>query len=112
VQVQELIKQTGAYLRRVYIEVPEELTVKKGNRITEVDKIIVKVVRLDGTELFFNGDETSQNRMIRAYTVMKAKNLTAIPWRMADNNTLDVSADEFIDALELAGIEQGKVWFI
>ena len=110
-KIEENIKQTGAFIRKVYVEVPEEFSVKKGSRQLNTDSIIVTVTRLDGTKLLFDGDETSQNRMIRAYTVMKAKNVTSTLWKMADNTVMDITADEFIDAVELAGIEQSNLWF-
>jgi hypothetical protein len=110
-KIEESIKQTGAFIRKVFKEVPEELSIKKGIRTLNVDNIVVKLIRTDGTELLFDGDETSQNRMIRAYTVLKAKNLTSTLWKMSDNTIKEIQIDEFIDAIELAGIEQSKLWF-
>lgn len=59
----------------------------------------------------FDGDEISQGRMARAILGLQAAGEGAvIPWVLADNNVMQVTAAELTEALTLAGIEQARLW--
>ena len=59
----------------------------------------------------FDGDETSQGRMARAIIGLQAAGDGAtIPWVLADNTSVSVTAAELLEALALAGLAQAAVW--
>lgn len=84
---------------------------KKTTRANRVARIVVTVMRGE-TALYFDGDEISQVRLDRFSRRMRGKNRQTIPWVMADNSVIEVTADEMEEALDLAMKEQGDVWFI
>lgn len=70
----------------------------------------IKVTASTGKE--FDGDETSQNRMNRAITVLRETGRPSAPWTLADNTQADVTLAEFIEALALAGAAQSDLWVL
>jgi hypothetical protein len=58
----------------------------------------------------FDGDETSQGRMTRAITALKAAGQTETTWVLADNTPVAVSVAELEEALILAGLAQTALW--
>jgi len=110
-KIVEQMKQTGAHLRKIWVEVPEEMNKSKAMRTQEVEKIIIEIIRDDLSILLFNGDEQSQERMHRSYTVMKDMNLATVPWRMEDGKTFEVTSGELLEALYKSGMEQSALWF-
>lgn len=91
---------------------PEELAryereVFKEKRQENVERIRVTIS--NGRE--FDGDETSQNRMARALTLLNKKTPdTTTLWILANNEVVQVTSEELYEALELAGLEQTKLW--
>lgn len=94
---------------RIDYQAPREA--KKQIRNEKVSKIVVTVMRGE-TALLFDGDEESQKRLDRYARRMRANNRATIPWVMADNSTVDVTAEELEQALDLAMEKQGEVWFL
>lgn len=79
----------------------------KYQRATAVASI--KVTTSSGN--VFDGDEVSQNRMIRALVgLSKQPEGTTIPWVLADNSVTQVDASELEEALALASLEQASMW--
>ena len=64
------------------------------------------VVEVDG--LLFDGDEVSQTRMARAAVVMQDGETTT--WVQANNIPAEVTKDQLIEAIRLAGAEQTRLW--
>lgn len=60
----------------------------------------------------FDGDETSQNRMVRAIKALEATGTPTTLWVLADNTSVQVSADELTEALVLAGQAQSEAWVL
>lgn len=58
----------------------------------------------------FDGDEKSQDRMVRAIQVADITSQTETTWRLADNNDVTVSLEELKEALSLAGQEMSRIW--
>ena len=56
----------------------------------------------------FDGDETSQTRMVRAASLMEDVEVTN--WVLADNTVIEVSKAELMEAAKLAGQEQTRLW--
>lgn len=56
----------------------------------------------------FDGDETSQTRMVRAASLMDDVEVTN--WVLADNTVIEVSKAELMEAAKLAGQEQTRLW--
>lgn len=75
----------------------------KSQRETAVAAITVEV-----GGLLFQGDETSQTRMTRSVSVMGEGE--TILWVLADNTTVQVTKDQLVEALRLAGTEQARLW--
>ncbi len=82
--------------------------VKKDIRDNGVSDITVTT----STGKVFDGDETSQNRICRMITIMEAKNIPTAKWKLHGSKTeTDVTKDEFVEALFLAGTKQTQLWF-
>lgn len=60
----------------------------------------------------FDGDETSQGRMVRAIVALQATGAPSVNWVLADNSVIQASAAELSEALALAGAAQASVWVI
>lgn len=90
-------------------EAPREA--KKALRNKKVNEIVVTVMRGE-TALPFDGDEESQKRLDRFARRMRANNTETIPWVLADNTTALVTAQELEEALDLAMMEMGNLWFL
>lgn len=59
----------------------------------------------------FDGDETSQGRMVRAVLALQASGPDAtVNWVLADNSVIQATAAELTEALALAGAEQARLW--
>lgn len=89
----------------------EARTAAKKNRADYVAGI--KVTTAAGN--IFDGDETSQNRMVRAIVALSAQPQSPVPtvtWVLADNTPIQATAAELTEALALAGAAQAAVWVI
>lgn len=60
----------------------------------------------------FDGDETSQTRMVRAIVALQATGTSSVNWVLADNTVVDATASELTEALALAGAAQAAIWVI
>lgn len=60
----------------------------------------------------FDGDEISQTRMARAILVLSSGAASEVPWTLADNTVVSVTAAELTEALALAGVAQSALWSI
>lgn len=81
----------------------------KAQRAIAVEAITVTT----STGKTFDGDEDSQQRMARAILILNANpTVLTTTWTLADNTVADVTKDELIEALTLAGVEQSKLWVI
>jgi hypothetical protein len=79
----------------------------KEKRTIMVDAIVVAV-----NSKQFNGDETSQNRMVRAIIAMQAAGVATLNWTTADNVNQPVTLAELTTALVMAGQAQAAAWKI
>lgn len=70
-----------------------------------VRSILVTVV-----DKVFDGDETSQGRMLRAIQIAAVTGETTTMWKLADNSIVEVTLDELKEALSLSGKEMSKIW--
>lgn len=83
---------------------------KKDQRARRLSRITVTVVRDDGTELVFDGDEESQKRLDRYSRRLAANGYPGGPWTLANNESVEVTVEEMEQALDLAMEEQGRIW--
>ena len=58
----------------------------------------------------FNGDEKSQDRMLRAIQIAAITAQTTTKWKLADNQIVDVTLDELKEAIALAGQAMSDIW--
>lgn len=58
----------------------------------------------------FDGDEVAQARMTRAVVVAGIDGIAECQWKLADNTTTTVTADELKQAVALAMQAQGELW--
>ena len=58
----------------------------------------------------FDGDEKSQDRMLRAINIAVIAGQTETEWKLADNTIVMVTLDELKEALTLAGQEMSRIW--
>ncbi|WP_298187843.1 hypothetical protein [uncultured Pseudomonas sp.] len=60
----------------------------------------------------FDGGEKDTDRMLKPIAVLQVKpEGTTQPWALADNTVALVALPEFLEVLELAGLEQTRLWF-
>lgn len=85
---------------------------KKVLRNKKVNEIVVTVMRYNGVVLSFDGDEYSQQRMALYAQRMRANGWKSLPWILADNTVVKVTADELERALDKALIKQGEMWIL
>ena len=78
----------------------------KNNKINNVATILVTTI----SGKVFDGDEKSQDRMVRAIQVAAITGLTETQWKLADNSIVMVTLDELKEALALAGQEMSRIW--
>jgi hypothetical protein len=58
----------------------------------------------------FDGDELSQDRMIRAINIAKIDGDSSTYWKLADNTIVLVTLTELEEAVSLAGREMSLIW--
>lgn len=58
----------------------------------------------------FDGDEKSQDRMLRAIQISAITGVTQTQWKLADNTITTVTLDELKEALSLAGNAMSQIW--
>ena len=78
----------------------------KNNKINNVATILVTTI----SGKVFDGDEKSQDRMVRAIQVAAITGLTETQWKLADNSRVMVTLDELKEALALSGQEMSRIW--
>ena len=79
--------------------------VAKKAKLDAVAAIVVQV-----GDNIFDGDEISQERMLRAVQIADVTGETTTMWKLADNSIVEVSLSELKEALTLAGKEMSKIW--
>lgn len=83
----------------------QALAAAKEERAAAVANIVVEV---DG--MLFDGDEISQDRMARSAVAMNDEE--TITWVLHDNSITQVTKQQLLQALRLAGEEQTRLWTI
>lgn len=58
----------------------------------------------------FNGDELSQNRILKTLTVMGLTGQSKNMWKLANNSIVEVSKEELEEVLILAHAEMDSIW--
>lgn len=66
------------------------------------------VVEVDG--LLFDGDEVAKGRMTSAIVPMSDTDVCT--WVLADNTAVQVTKEQLLEALRLAGEEQTRLWVL
>lgn len=88
------------------IEAEQRAKSLKTIRRTRVNKILATTA----SGKVFDGDELSQDRMIRAITIAKIDGDTSTHWKLADNTVVLVTLAELEEAVSLAGREMSRIW--
>ena len=110
--LEKYTKKTGAHIRPMYKEVPENNISKfKGERAINVDYIIVSVALENGETHDFQGDETSQNRLARSGWGMEKMGILTIDWKTAENRIVQLTVIDIATILLQAGQAQSALWF-
>lgn len=78
------------------------------NRWKDQRAAAVAAITVEVAGMVFQGDETSQTRMARSISVMGEGE--TILWVLADNTQVQVTKDQLVEALRLAGAEQARLW--
>ncbi len=95
----------AAVLAQLEFEESMDAAAAKKTRDAAVAKIKVTV---NGKT--FDGDEVAQARMARAVVVAGITGIAECQWKLADNTTTTVTADELKQAVALALQAQGELW--
>lgn len=80
----------------------------KGSKESDVSSIKVTT----STDKTFDGDEKSQDRMMRAIQTAGITGLTTTQWKLANNTVVEVTLDELKEALALAAQEMSRIWML
>lgn len=75
------------------------------NKVTAISSIVVQV-----GDKFFDGDEVSQGRMLRAISIANITGETSTEWKLANNVVATVTLDELKEALALSGKAMSNIW--
>ena len=78
----------------------------KAQTLADVSTITVTT----STGKVFDGDETSQDRMIRAIQIANITGVNTTQWKLADNTIVEVTLAELQEAVTLAGQEMSRIW--
>lgn len=82
-----------------------------GNYIVKKAKLeAVAAITVQVGDKIFDGDETSQGRMLRAIQIADVTGETVTMWKLADNRVVEVTLYELKEALMLSGKEMSKIW--
>jgi LmbE family N-acetylglucosaminyl deacetylase len=68
----------------------------------------IKVTTSSGNT--FDGDEVSQDRMVRAIQTAEITGLKETTWKLADNSKVIVTLDELKEALALSAQKMSEIW--
>ncbi len=109
-KLKEEMNIDGALLTKRYKETPELLNNSKGKRETNVGNIIVEI-ELNSVQVKFQGDEMSQSRLHRAFTIMSELDIETTKWKGADNTIYDISKGNIIELLHKSAEAQTMLWF-
>ena len=77
---------------------------KRAAKLQQIREIIVTIK----SGKSFDGDEESQNRIVRALS--RVSSTGTLSWKLADNTIVEVSKIELQEALDLATQTQDKIW--
>ncbi len=78
---------------------------RKETRLRSVPNIKVTI-----NNKVFDGDEKSQDRMLRAINIAAITGQTTTRWKLADNSKVEITLEELKEALSLAGQEMSRIW--
>jgi hypothetical protein len=71
---------------------------------------LVNEIKVTVNDKVFDGNEVSQDRIMRAINVALITGKDTALWRLADNTEVEVTLDEFREALSLASQEMSRIW--
>lgn len=74
------------------------------------ERLVSRIKVTTSTGKVFDGDEKSQDRMVRAINIATITGDTTTQWKMADNTVVDVTLEELKEAIALAGQEMSRIW--
>lgn len=78
----------------------------------EREKLVAAIKVTSSLGRTFDGGEKDTDRMLKPIAVLQVKPEGTIqPWVLADNTIALVALPEFLEVLELAGLEQTRLWF-
>lgn len=106
--VDDVPEPAGVFVSRKFIDgtVQYEYYVPPKTKQQLVSEIVVTTT----TGKVFDGDELSQDRMLRALSIADLNGQTETQWKMADNSVQTVTREELKEALTLAGLAMGEIW--
>jgi len=90
-------------------KVKEQFLVDQETKNEKLNRISMLVVTIS-TGKQFDGDEVSQERMVRAIQTAGITGLTETQWKLADNTIVTVTLDELKEALALSAQEMSRIW--
>ncbi len=79
------------------------------NRVVK-ERLVSRIKVTTSTGKVFDGDEKSQERILRAINIATITGDTTTQWKMADNSIVEVTLEELKEALSLAGQEMSRIW--
>lgn len=74
------------------------------------ERLVSRIKVTTSTGKVFDGDEKSQERILRAINIATITGDTTTQWKMADNTIIEVTLEELKEALALAGKEMSRIW--
>lgn len=74
------------------------------------ERLVSRIKVTTSTGKVFDGDEKSQERILRAINIATITGDTTTQWKMADNTIIEVTLEELKEAIALAGKEMSRIW--
>ena len=109
-KLEKYTKISGGLRTPTYREVPEEFSSRRGKKEEAVKNIIVEVQLFDKTIHKFQGDESSQDRLHRAYTILTNKNIQDISWKTVDNKLVKLVPEDILNIMLASSEAQTALW--
>lgn len=110
----DLVDHTYLYseITNTIEEVPFDYFSSNRAKIAKITKVesISNLTVITSTGKVFDGDEASQDRMVRAISIAGIVGQTTTNWKLADNTTVEVTLAELQEALALSGQAMSDIW--
>jgi len=106
--IDEIPEPIGIYRSRKFID--GQVVYEYVQHVVTKQQLVSEIIVTTTTGKVFDGDELSQDRMLRALAIADLNGQTETQWKMADNSVQTVTREDLKEALTLAGLAMSEIW--